>query len=72
MMVHLSISVWQRVVLREVNVMRVNGLLLRESRPACPEEACFTTFVSCHLSDGSIFVGPTIEPLDTTVFQLTL
>jgi hypothetical protein len=70
-MVHLGVSVWKRVVLREVNVVRVNRLL-RERRPACPEEACFTTLVSCHLSDCSILVGPTIESLNATVFQLTL
>jgi hypothetical protein len=42
------------------------------SRTPCPHESCLLSFMLGHLLDHQVFIGASIQLLDSTVLKLTL
>jgi hypothetical protein len=73
MMMHFDVSIREKVVLREIDVMGMcRCSVCGHVASAGSEQPSFMTFMASHLSYGLILVGSAIWPFSTTVFKLSL
>lgn len=71
-MMHVSIGVGERIILREPDMMAVGFYIgvLGSATPA--EQLGLTTFETCHLREWVILACASVEALHATMLQFTL